>query len=220
LEEQWAKVSESMSSSRPSHAATEIANLAYYEANAMKYAESTAQVNLSQLYAPFLSLLPRGARILDVGCGGGRDLKAFREMGFKPLGIEPSISLAEIARKYSEVEVVVTKVDSIEFVEEFDAIWACASLLHLPKSELPEALRRIRRSLIAGGVLFLSVQSGEGEETLEDGRFYSHYTNTAIQMAVRTIGFDILETWETSDSFADRALISWVNLLARKSSPT
>lgn len=209
-----------MSNTRANCASSELANLTYYEANATKYAGLTGQVNLSQLYAPFISLLPRGARILDVGCGGGRDLKAFRERGFKPFGIEPSISLAEIAREYSGVEVVVTKVEEIEFVEEFDAVWACASLLHLPKSKLPEALRRIRRSLVAGGVLFLSVQSGEGEEILEDGRFYAHYTNTAIEMAVRAIGFDILETWETADSFADRTLISWINMLAKKSSPT
>ncbi len=206
-----------MSSSPQNSSAIELANLTYYDANAAKYAESTFQIDLSHLYAPFLSLLPPGARILDVGCGGGRDLRAFRDKGFKPIGIEPSVALAEIARKQSGVGVDVTKVEAIEFEQEFEAVWACASLLHLPRTELPEALRRIKRSLATNGVLFLSVQSGTGEEFLEDGRFYTRYTELAIRASVVTVGFDILKTWKTADSDPSRARISWINLLARKS---
>jgi SAM-dependent methyltransferase len=205
-------------SSQLDHSAIELANLAYYDVNAAQYAESTFQIDLSHLYEPFLSLLTRGARILDVGCGGGRDLKAFRERGFKPIGIEPSIALAEIARTHSGVEVNVTKVEAIEFEEEFDAVWACASLLHLPRTELPEALRRIKRSLIPDGVFFLSVQSGTGEEFLDDGRFYTYYTDAAIRLSVSSIGFDILKSWKTADSSPSRARISWSNLLAKRAS--
>lgn len=207
-----------MNKTLPCRSASELANLAYYEANATKYAESTLQIDLTSLYEPFLALLPSGARILDVGCGGGRDLKAFRERGFNPFGIDSSIALVEIARDYSGVDVAVAKVETIDFVEKFDAVWACASLLHLPRTELPEALRRIKHSLVSGGVLFLSVQSGSGEEILEDGRFYAHYTDAEIRMSVSAIGFDVLETWKTPDSYASRAWISWVNLLARKTS--
>ncbi len=196
------------------------ANLAYYEANAETYAKQTYHADLSDLYAPFLALLPRNARILDVGCGGGRDLRAFRERGYETFGIDPSPALVEIARQYSGAELAVVKVENLEFEEKFDGVWACASLLHLPRTELPEALRRIHRSLIAGGVFFLSVQAGQGEKFGEDGRFYARYGESEIRFEVHAVGFDILETWETSDTLPGRTQICWVNLLARKPFPS
>jgi SAM-dependent methyltransferase len=200
----------------PVHSDVALANLAYYEANAKKYAESTLNIDLAHLYEPFLALLPSRARILDVGCGGGRDLKAFRDRGFKPVGIDPSIALANIAREYSGVEVAVAKVEDIEFTEEFDAVWACASLLHLPKKQLPVALMKIKQSILPGGVLYLSVQSGSGEEVLEDGRFYTFYTDTSIRKLIKASELELLRTWMTADSYAGRNRIIWLNLLARK----
>jgi len=205
-----------MSRSDSNAITSDLANLAYYEANAAMYAEQTSHADLSHLYEPFLSLLPQGARILDVGCGGGRDLRAFRERGFKAFGIDPSPALVEIARQHSGAEVAIARVEELEFVEEFDAVWACASLLHLPKSELSQALRRIQRSLVPGGVFFLSVQAGSGEDFIEDGRFYSRYDEAEIRMVVRATGLDILETWGTADSLASRNGMCWINLLARK----
>ena len=195
----------------------EVANLAFYEANAETYAAQTYHADLTHLYAPFLALLPRNARILDVGCGGGRDLRAFRERGFNPFGIDPSLALARIARQYSGVEVAVAKVELLEIEEKFDGAWACASLLHLPQAELPNALRRIHRSLISGGVLFLSVQAGHGEEFGPDGRFYSRYAEFEIRNAVHASGFEILDTWVTLDSLPARTAVNWINVLARKS---
>lgn len=211
--------SHSMNGAGSKVVAAEVANLAYYEANAEKYAKQTCHADLSHLYAAFLSLLPRNARILDVGCGGGRDLRAFHERGFDVFGVDPSSALVEIAREYSGAEVAVAKVEALEFEEKFDGVWACASLLHLPKAELPEALRRIHRSLIAGGVFFLSVQAGRGEEFSEDGRFYARYEEPEIRSAIQEIGFDTLNTWTTSDALSGRAKISWINLLARKPLP-
>lgn len=209
-----------MSSTASKVVAAEAANLAYYEANAEKYAKQTYHADLSHLYAPFLALLPRNARILDVGCGGGRDLRAFSERGYEPFGIDPSPALVEIARQYSGAEIAVANVEAIEFEEKFDGVWACASLLHLPRAELPNALKHIHRSLIAGGVLFLSVQTGHGEEFGEDGRFYTRYDESEIRIAVHASGFDIMETWETSDALPGRNEICWINLLARKQFPT
>lgn len=211
--------SHSMNSAGSKVVSAEVTNLAYYEANAEKYANQTRYADLSHLYAAFLSLLPRNARILDVGCGGGRDLRAFRERGFEAFGVDPSSALVEIACEYSGAEVAVAKVEALEFEEQFDGVWACASLLHLPKAKLQEALRRIHRSLIAGGVLFLSVQAGRGEEFSEDGRFYALYEEPEIRSAIQETGFGTLNTWTTSDALPGRPEISWINLLARKPLP-
>lgn len=205
-----------MSSTEYTVAAAEAANLAYYEANAEMYARQTYHADLSQLYGPFLELLPLNACILDVGCGGGRDLREFRERGYETFGIDPSPALVEIARQYSGAKVAVAKVETMEFDEKFDGVWACASLLHLPRAELPNALHHIDRSLTPGGILFLSVQAGHGQAFGEDGRFYARYYGSEIRIAVHTSGFDILKTWETSDVLPGRTNICWINLLARK----
>ncbi len=197
-------------------AIVERANLAYYERNAAMYAEQTSRADLSHLYAPFLALLPPAARILDVGCGGGRDLKAFRQRGFDPVGIDPSPALVEIARRYSGAEALVGKVEDLQLSDAFDGVWACASLLHLPRRVFPEALRRIHSALVGGGVLFLSVQSGAGDLVGEDGRFFARYDSSALRLALKDANFQLLRIWDSEDSLPGRAALTWLNLLAKK----
>jgi SAM-dependent methyltransferase len=192
------------------------ANLAFYEANAKAYAEQTAGADLSNLYSPFLALLPKDARILDVGCGGGRDLEVFRQRGYRPRGIDPSPALAKIASEWSGCETSIGRVEQLEFESEFDAVWACASLLHLPKSDLPGALRCIRRALVKEGIIFLSMQRGVGEGIDEDGRFVARYDSSALRSALTSENFQILDLWQSKDSLQGRPAVRWLNLLAKK----
>lgn len=191
------------------------ATFVYYEANAASYARQTQAADLGELYAKFLPSLGQGARILDVGCGAGRDLKAFREQGFQALGIDPSPSLAKLAREYSGCDVLVERVEEMRFRHEFDGAWACASLLHLPRSVLPVALKRIHDALRPGGVLLLSMQLGLGEMRTTDGRFYTRYQPADLRREVEAVGFDIIEAWQSSDSLGERRSIWWVNIMGR-----
>lgn len=138
----------------------------FYDKHADEYFEKTVHANLTHLYERFLSRVPHRGRILDVGCGSGRDLKAFKSRGYRPFGIDSSSKLVRLAREYAGVECEVRRIQDIAYDGEFDAVWACASLLHLPKSELGEALKRLRRALVKNGVLFASVQIGQGEQVL------------------------------------------------------
>jgi SAM-dependent methyltransferase len=192
------------------------ANLAFYEANAKAYAEQTAGADLNHLYSPFLALLPKGARILDVGCGGGRDLKVFGQRGYRPHGIDPSPALAKIASERSGCETSIGRVEQLEFESDFDAVWACASLLHLPMNVLPQALGRIRRALVKEGILFLSMQRGVGEGFDEDGRFVARYESAALRAALTTANFQLLDVWQSEDGLPGREAIKWLNLLAKK----
>lgn len=190
--------------------------LSFYENNADSYFEQTHDVNLEHLYVPFFARLPKGARILDVGCGSGRDLRVFRERGYRPIGLEPSKKLAGIARKYSGVKVVQKFVEDLDFKDAFDAVWACASLLHIPREDLPEALVHVHECLVKEGIFFLSVQTGVGEGFSADGRYYSFYHEADIRKIVSQSGFRVESIWTTSDLLKSRTNISWINLLSRK----
>lgn len=197
---------------------TEDGTLAFYDENATRYARATAKANLGRLYSRFLSHLPRGGRVLDLGCGGGRDLRVFKSRGFDCIGLDPSMPLAKIAAETSGCHVIVGKAQELNFVEAFDGIWACASLLHLPKAEMPATLTRVRNALRSNGVLFLSMQEGRGAFIAEDGRFYTHYSDQELVGLVAASGLNVIGQWFTADSLKERASIAWINLLAVKPS--
>jgi len=194
----------------------ERSTLAFYDENAVRYALQTGQADLRQLYARFLPLLPLAGRILDIGCGGGRDLRAFRAFGFDCIGMDPSPHLAKIAAEFSACEVVVSRAQDLSLVEEFDGIWACASLLHIARSELPLTLVRVRNALKSGGVLFLSMQEGRGSAVAADGRFYEWYSARELDAMTVAAGLEVISHWSTPDALPGRESVSWINLLAGK----
>src|SRR5690242_12423809 len=110
----------------------------YYDRNAEVYFRQTAAADLSVLYERFLPMVRPGGSILDAGCGSGRDLLRFRERGFKAIGIDVSNALVQLAQKYADAPCYQMRLEDVNYVEQFDAVWACASLLHLPKSALVE----------------------------------------------------------------------------------
>ncbi len=191
-------------------------NLAYYEANALKYTNATQYVNIDNLYSLFLEKLLPGAKILDVGCGGGRDLSEFKNRGFIAYGIDPSPSLVQIARSRSGCEVIIGNIENIELIDVFDGVWACASLLHLPKKKLPLAIQRIYECLHEHGYFFLSMQAGAGESISSDGRFYSRYEEAELVDVLTKAGFNIQSSWRTTDSLLGRESLKWINIVAHK----
>lgn len=186
----------------------------FYVNHASRYAALTQHVDLSSIQERFANALVPGGTLLDVGCGGGRDLRAFRQKGFQAIGLEPSKPLATIARTYSGCEVRVGRVEDMTSLAEFDAVWACASLVHLLRTTLPVALAHIRAASKMGAVLFLSMQLGSGDFVAPDGRYYALYQPHKLASAVGAAGFDVLEIWQSGDSLEERP-IRWVNLLAR-----
>ena len=192
--------------------------LLFYETNAQSYAEQTRGIDLAHLYAPFLTAVPEGGKILDIGCGAGRDLKRFTEEGFEAVGIDPSQKLAAMASKFSACRVLVSEVQDLNFVKEFDGAWACASLIHLPRHQLSDALEKIFFALKPRGVLFVSMQMGSGEIVTADGRFFTRYTSQEVYSAIERARFERVKVWITLDSLRGRNSINWVNAIARKPS--
>lgn len=127
-------------------------SLAYYNANAAGYSEATLNVDMSAIRTRFLQHIPRGGRILDAGCGSGRDTLAFIKDGYAVRAFDGSTRMAERASIYSGLECEVLRFQDVAFDQEFDGIWSCAALLHVQKAEMKDVLRRLIRSLKLGGL--------------------------------------------------------------------
>ncbi len=185
--------------------------LAYYERNARSFCAATVALDLSPLYARFLPLLPAGGHILDVGCGSGRDARAFLAQGYTVTAFDASPALAQQATAYCGIPVQVLRVQEVPWVACFDGIWACASLLHVPMRELPEVLGRLTVALKPGGVLYLSFKYGHGERHRE-GRHFTNLDEAGLLTLLDAVpGLLLRELWITADQRPDRHGEQWLN---------
>ena len=187
----------------------------YYNQNASEYFSNTVNVNFDQLRRKFVSYLPENATIIDIGCGSGRDVKAFCEMGYQAIGLDASEELAAEARKQLDVEVVAGDMTKWKAQKPFDGIWCCAALLHLHEEEADCFFQNLRFNLKPGGVLFLSVKEGILSGFDEKGRYMQNYTEQELQAKLEAVGLEIIEIDNTIDQLG-RDDFHWLNAFARR----
>lgn len=194
--------------------------LSYYEANAQRFSEDTRNIDMSSLYEPFLSLLPPSSHILDAGCGSGRDSLTFLERGYEVTAFDASKAMVELASRHTGRPVLHMSFDQVQFQECFDGIWASASLLHVPRCAMSEALYRLSRSLQAGGVMYVSLRYGADEKIVE-GRLFNDYNEESLKFLLRTCPeLRLVELWKTADLRPNRTDNTWLNaLLQRQGTP-
>lgn len=180
----------------------------YYEANFQAYIENTLNLDMSDLYSEFK--LPPRSRVLDIGCGAGRDLKFFKDRGHDCLGLEPSEKLAAFARQHSGCEVIESGIMEFNTDKKFEGVWACASLLHLSDSELETAFSHINRMMHQGSLFYCSFKRGcfKGQRA---GRFYNDQTLESLTPLI-TPEFVVSKSWITQDPRANHEE-EWLNLI-------
>lgn len=140
--------------------------------------------------ARFAALVPAGGRVLDVGCGPGRDLARFRAAGLAPLGVDLSPAFAAMASTHAPV--VVADVRALPLADRcVDGVWACASLVHLDHAGTAAALVELRRGARAGSPMFVAVKSGpSGWRCCELGwRWFRGWTVGALAAAAARAGW-------------------------------
>lgn len=167
--------------------------LADYEETAERFWVGTRDHDVSQNIDALLQNL-RGAgpfRILDFGCGPGRDLKVFRDLGHEAIGLEGAPQFVRMARAYSGCEIWQQDFLKLDLPREFfDGVFANASLFHVPSQELPRVLRELRAALKPGGVLFSSNPHGANQEGWNGQRYCCYYDLARWRELVTGAGFE------------------------------
>lgn len=185
----------------------------YYNQRAEQFFNATLQVDMQPIYARFLHGLRAGAHILDAGCGSGRDARAFADMGFAVSAFDASSELAKRATLHCGFEVPVRRFEEVQELAQYDAIWCCASLLHVPLADMATVLAKLWAALKSGGRLYLSFKHGTGERTHDGRRFTDADEHTVRQWLGSMPELRDIEVWQTQDQRPDRAE-QWTNAIA------
>ena len=197
----------------------EIENLTigHYENNAESFRIGTKDHDVSQSIAAFLGAFPKGKQldILDFGCGPGRDLNVFKQMGHRPTGLDGSKEFCKMTQKLSKFPILHQNFLHLELEDNsFDGIFANASLFHVPSLELPRVLRELHSSLRKGGILFSSNPRGSTEGW--QGQRYGHYMEfEESEIYLKQNGFIILDHYYRP-SGKPRELQPWLAIVSQR----
>lgn len=190
-------------------------NVDYYNRNADSFFEGSINADMSVVRARFLSYVPAGGRILDAGCGSGRDSKVFMEAGYDVVSFDASEEMCKRASEYIGREVKNMRFEEMSFANEFDGIWACASLLHVAFEKLPEIVKKLHEALRTNGAVYASFKYGEGTKIRGD-RVFSDFTEESVIPLFENAGFKIVSNVVGTDSRPGREDEKWVNVLCVK----
>ncbi len=187
---------------------------AFYGSEAQVYANRAGRDPSDRLDL-FLAGLEPGASILELGCGGGQDSAAMIARGF---AVTPTDGVPEIAAQAEQRlgrPVAVLRFGDLEEVEAFDAVWANACLLHVPRAELGDVLARVRRALKPGGRFYASYKAGEAEGRDGLGRFYN-YPDAAYLTGAYGTGWARLDIAEADGDGYDGRPTRWLHVTAER----
>ncbi len=191
-------------------------NSDYYQLHAEEFFEQTVALKMEKLYRLFLKSVPENGKILDAGCGSGRDAKYFFEHGYKITAFDSSHALAELASNHLDQKVEVLSFQELDFEAEYDGIWACASLLHVPAKGMKEVFHGLYRALKTKGVLYASFKYGRGEHN-RNGRRFTDMDEVELDRLLDSVtGFKEIKTWVSIDLRPGRENEKWLNTLLRK----
>ena len=190
--------------------------LSYYNQNADAFIEGTQNADMTRQYRFFFKHASQVDKLLDLGCGSGRDSAYFASLGFQVTAVDGSEELCKRVRANYGMDAQCVRFEELSFEEVFDAVWACASLLHVPKAEMPQVLARVSAALKPGGILYASFKYGR-EERVENGRFFNDYTEADLDTLLTPENrLSLLEYRITTDVRPDQSHQRWLNLIARK----
>ncbi len=174
--------------------------LAVYAARAAEYAAHFACDAPGRDLSAFIAALPRGARVLDLGCGPGDASALMARAGLVVDPVDASPAMIAIARDRHGLPARAGTFDDLDAVAEYAGVWASFSLLHAPRTDFPRYLAAIHRALIPGGMLYLGMKLGTGQGRDGFGRFYTYYSREDLGQHLTDAGFTLVNARQHTET--------------------
>lgn len=189
--------------------------LNFYNENALEFVNKTKNVSMIEIQEKFMNLMKPGGYILDLGCGSGRDTKAFLEHGFIVDPVDGSKEICDIVSRNLGINVRCLLFSELNEIEKYDGVFACASLLHVPYEELSDILNKIKTSLKSDGLFYMSFKYGN-EFFEENQKHYTNLTEESVKELLNNVKeFEIQEIWISGDNLPGR-IQKWINVISKK----
>lgn len=205
-----------MSSDHDPAATHDQPTLDFYAREAEDYV-GTGKDTASRWLHAFASRLPSGARILELGCGGGRDAQALLNLGFDVTATDGSPAMARLAAERLGRPVAVMRFDDLRDIERYDAVWANASLLHVPRAALSDVLAKVFGALKPGGLHFASYKAGSAPGRDGLGRYFNYPDRQALTDAyARAAAWNILSVTDHVGGGYEGSDWPWLAIIAQR----
>jgi len=198
----------------PDSAPPDRETIALYDARAADYADTVSDPAPPPRLLAFIAALPRGARVLDLGCGPGTAVAAMAAAGLEVDALDASAGMVEVAR--TRHGIAARPGTFSDLAPPYHGVWANFSLLHAPRSEMAGHLARLHAALHPGGLFHLGLKTGTGAARDSLGRLYTYYTEPEIDAALARAGFEILARETGADPGFDGVVAPWAIRLARR----
>ena len=190
--------------------------LEYYNTNHAKFTGDTVNLEFTDIQDTFLQYLKPGSYILDFGCGSGRDSRYFLQKGYRVDACDGSEEMVRIASETAGIPVKQMLFNELEADNQYDGIFACSSILHVPYDELPDIFTRMYQAVRTGGIVYVSFKYGEFEG-YRNGRYFTDLNEERFERILETVkGFEVINTRITGDARPGRHDEKWLNVIMRK----
>ena len=183
----------------------------YYDMNAKEYIEGTINCDMSFHYQKFLNYLHKPCKILDVGFGSGRDMIYFKSLGYNVEGIDTSIEFIKNIKNQG-FNATLMSVTEMNYKNQFDAIWACASLLHIKRNELEQVILKCIHALKKEGIMYCSFKYGNCEY-YNKNRYFNNIDENIMNEIANKYKLKILEMYISNDIRKHREKELWINFI-------
>ncbi len=202
--------------------------LDYYNQNSELFTDDTQSADMRINQDRFLHVLndthpgipASDLSILDLGCGTGRDTKYYLDHGYRVDATDGSEEMVRIAAQYNGIPVKLQLFEELEGHEIYDAVWACASILHMRRDSLPDMFRRVWDLLNAGGIFYASFKYGAYEGYRKE-RYYTDLDEEGLEDILKTVsGFGLIDLWISQDVRPGREEEKWLNFILQKDQNT
>ena len=188
----------------------------YYNQNALQFFTNTFAADMSRIYARFLDRLPKGSSILDMGCGSGRDALYFHNKGYIIDAFDASLEMVNLASEATGLSIKHNTFQNYSSSRSYDGIWACASLLHLPKKEHVKIITKFYNILKSDGIFYISFKYGTKDYD-RDERHFSCYNEASIsELLGKSLSDFKTDIWVSEDVRKDHQSQNWLNVLISK----